>query len=187
VLRSSRIVTALIALLLVGGLVGTAVIGALGALGGRMPAALQPGVDSVPMALREELRAAAKRCPAVPVEIFAAQMAQESSWDSQAVSPAGAQGLAQFMPPTWEQYGIDASGDGVADVWDPVDAMHSAAELNCINRKLVRDVPGNRLDNILAAYNAGFSAVREYQGVPPFPETENYVARIKSRAQTIRY
>lgn len=140
----------------------------------------------VPEEYRSVIRDAAERCPAVPTEIFAAQIAAESSWDPAAVSPAGAQGIAQFMPAVWRQYGIDANDDGRADVWDPVDAIHSAAELNCLNRRLVREAAGNRLRNTLAAYNAGFNAVLKHDGIPPFPETEAYVERILRYAQDIQ-
>ncbi len=139
----------------------------------------------VPEQYRAVIKKAAKRCDAVPVEILAAQIAAESGWDPAAVSPAGAQGIAQFMPAVWEQYGIDGSKDGIVDVWDPVDAIHSAAELNCLNRRLVREAAGDRLENLLAAYNAGFGSVLKYDGVPPYPETEGYVAKILESARTI--
>lgn len=141
----------------------------------------------VPPAYRSVIIEAAERCPAVPPEVLAAQLASESSWDPTVTSPAGAQGLAQFMPPVWEQYAVDGDGDGDRDVWDPVDAIHSAAELNCVNRTLVADVPGDQLTNILAAYNAGFNQVVKYGGVPPFPETQAYVERILSRAERIEF
>jgi soluble lytic murein transglycosylase-like protein len=89
------------------------------------------------------------------------------------------------MPQVWDQYGIDANKDGQADIFDPVDAIHSAAELNCVNRQLVRDATGNRLRNTLAAYNAGYGSVLKYDGVPPFPETQAYVDRILESAKTI--
>ena len=139
----------------------------------------------VPQEYRAVIKKASKRCDAVPVEILAAQIAAESGWDPLAASGAGAQGIAQFMPAVWEQYGVDANKDGVADVWDPVDAIHSAAELNCLNRQLVKDASGNRLRNVLAAYNAGFGSVMKYDGVPPYPETEAYVAKILESAKTI--
>lgn len=147
---------------------------------------LTGGPIVVPEELRPVILAAAERCEAIPVEILAAQIAAESHWDERAVSSAGARGIAQFMPEVWKQYGIDADGDGSAEVWNPVDAIHSAAELNCLNRKLVRDVPGNRLHNTLAAYNAGHGNVIKYGGVPPFPETEAYLERILRYAETIR-
>jgi hypothetical protein len=136
------------------------------------------GTPTIPAQYEAVIAQAAKRCPAIPSRILAAQIAVESSWRVDAVSPAGAQGIAQFMPSTWDQFGLDANGDGIADVWDPVDAIHSAAALNCVNRELVADVPGTPLHNILAAYNAGHGAVRKYEGVPPFPETQNYVQRV---------
>ncbi len=143
------------------------------------------GTPTIPAEYQTVIAEAALRCPAVPSRILAAQIATESSWKPDAVSPAGAEGIAQFMPATWEQFGVDANGDGKRDVWDPVDAIHSAAELNCINRRLVAEVPGIPLHNILAAYNAGHGAVRKYDGIPPFPETENYVQRVLDLAERL--
>jgi soluble lytic murein transglycosylase-like protein len=144
------------------------------------------GPDEVPTEYRALVRKAAKRCPAVPVRVFAAQLAQESGWNPTAVSRVGAQGIAQFMPDTWEQFGIDGDGDGSKDVLNPADAIPAAAELNCVNRSLVGAVSGDELENILAAYNAGHSAVRRYDGVPPYAETQAYVERILARARDIR-
>jgi len=141
------------------------------------------GAPVIPQEYGPVLAQAAKRCPSIPSRVLAAQIAVESSWRTDVVSPAGAQGIAQFMPGTWEQYGIDADGDGTPDVWNPIDAIHSAAALNCVNRGLVIDVPGTPLHNILAAYNAGHGAVRKYDGVPPFPETEQYIERVLDLAE----
>lgn len=174
------------AILLIVALVGSALIGGWMALvTPSQQRAILGGPVVVPEDLRPVIKKAAKRCDAVPLEVFAAQIAAESGWDSAAVSPAGARGIAQFMPAVWDQYGIDANDDGKADVWDPVDAIHSAAALNCINRRLVREVSGDRLLNTLAAYNAGFGSVLKYDGIPPFPETEGYVKRIMEYAETI--
>ena len=150
---------------------------------------LGTGVLSAPIVVPDEYRTlivrAAKRCPAVPAEVLAAQIAAESGWDTNATSPDGARGIAQFMPDVWKQFGIDANDDGKASVTDPKDAIHSAANLNCVNRKLVKDASGDRLRNTLAAYNAGYGAVLEYDGVPPFPETQAYVEKILTNAETI--
>lgn len=180
----------------VAALVALAAIGAA-AFWWAWPAARRAGiaevVDSiagpvvVPAEYRSIIKAAAKLCPEIPPRVFAAQIAAESGWDPRARSGAGAQGIAQFMPKVWEQYGIDANDDGVASVWDPTDAIHSASLLNCVNRGLVKEVAGKRLENTLAAYNAGFNAVRKYDGVPPFPETEAYVKRILSISKTIEF
>ena len=139
----------------------------------------------VPDEFKALILEAAERCPAVPAEILAAQINQESGWDPAAVSPVGARGIAQFMPGTWKQYGLDGNDDGSRDVWDPQDAIHSAAALNCVNRKLVKGISGDRVRNTLAAYNAGFGAVMKYDGVPPFPETQAYVERILDAAKKI--
>ncbi len=145
------------------------------------------GPAPVPANYRELLLDAAARCPAIPVAVFAAQMEAESGWDPDASSSAGARGIAQFMPEVWKAYGIDANQDGKTSVWDPADAIASAAELNCRNRRLVKDVSGDRLENTLAAYNAGYGAVTKYDGVPPFPETINYVKRILDNSKVITW
>lgn len=143
------------------------------------------GPDEVPEQYRSLVVKAATQCPVIPAKVLAAQLASESAWNPNAVSPAGAEGIAQFMPATWKDYGVDADGDGKADPFDPDDAIMSAALLNCVNAELVAKVPGDPLRNTLAAYNAGFNTVIRYDGVPPFPETMNYVDKIIKRAQSI--
>ena len=145
------------------------------------------GPVQVPSQYRALVLSAAERCPAIPADILAAQIAAESSWDPLAQSSAGAQGIAQFMPAVWAQAGIDANGDGKTDIWDPHDAIPSAALFNCHNRKLVKSVSGNRLKNTLAAYNAGYGAVRRYDGIPPYPETQNYVERVLEDSKSISW
>ncbi len=177
--------TRVIAAVTAGALItATIASGAFVALGG-YDRVRDAAVTNVPDEYRSVIVDASKRCSLVPPEILAAQIASESSWDAQAQSPAGAQGLAQFMPGTWEQYGLDGDGDGIADVWNPIDAIHSAAALNCVNARLVAEVPGDRLINLLAAYNAGFNNVLRYEGVPPFAETEDYIERILRRATSM--
>lgn len=143
-----------------------------------------PGFDStgIPVEYRALVKRAANTCPQIPRKVFAAQIAQESKWNPRAVSSAGAEGIAQILPSTWKHYGIDGNGDGVADVWDSADSLMTAAKINCLNFKWSDGIPGDHIDNTLAAYNAGHSNVAKYQGVPPFGETQDYVRRIRQNA-----
>lgn len=70
-----------------------------------------------------------------------------SCWQEGAVNEKGAGGPMQFLAATWEQYGIDANDDEVADRWDPVDAIFGAANLLAANGA-PDDIPG-----ALYAYN----------------------------------
>ncbi|WP_107397877.1 C40 family peptidase [Streptomyces acidiscabies] len=117
-------------------------------------------------------------CPEINPALLAAQLYQESGFNPRAQSAAAAQGIAQFIPGTWATHGLDANGDGRKDVWDPADAIPSAASYDCEIAKYVKDVPGNATHNMLAAYNAGAYAVIKYGGVPPYSETQNYVKTI---------
>lgn len=102
----------------------------------------------------------------VSAELLAAVARQESSFDPRAVSPAGAQGLMQLMPGT-------AAGLGVSDPFDPAQAVDGAARL--LKQLLERF---GSVDLALAGYNAGPGAVLRYDGVPPYPETQNYVRSV---------
>ena len=100
--------------------------------------------------------------------LLSAVAKQESGYNPKAVSPAGAQGLMQLMPAT-------ATGLGVQNSFDPNQAVDGAA-------RLLRDLLNrfDRTDLALAAYNAGPGAVLRYDGIPPYPETQNYVRSVMS-------
>lgn len=119
-------------------------------------------------------------CPAINPALLAAQLYQESGWNPRAVSHADARGIAQFIPGTWATHGIDGDGDGDRDIWDPADAIPSAASYDCELAKYVRNVPGDLTNNMLAAYNAGAYRVIKAGGVPAISETQNYVRIIRS-------
>ncbi|MFH8347003.1 NlpC/P60 family protein [Streptomyces sp. NPDC018045] len=123
-------------------------------------------------------------CPAINPALLAAQLYQESGWNPRAQSPAAAQGIAQFIPGTWASHGIDGNGDGRRDVWDPADAIPSAASYDCELAKYVKDVPGDPAQNMLAAYNAGAYRVIKAGGVPAIRETQNYVRIITTLAKS---
>ncbi|MFQ5669828.1 MAG: lytic transglycosylase domain-containing protein [Acidobacteriota bacterium] len=101
-------------------------------------------------------------------ELIHAVISVESSYDSHAVSPKGARGLMQLLPTT-------AAAVGVHDLGDPHDNIMAGVRHL---RGLLDHYHGNvRL--ALAAYNAGVSAVDRYGGVPPFPETLDYLRRVQ--------
>jgi soluble lytic murein transglycosylase-like protein len=101
----------------------------------------------------------------VPEDLFLRLVQQESGWNTGALSTAGAIGLAQLMPGTAAALGVDA--------YDPTQNLNGGARY----LRTQYDTFG-RWDWALAAYNAGPGAVQEYGGIPPYAETQNYVAVI---------
>lgn len=138
----------------------------------------------IPARYRATFTAAAARCPDMPAAMLAAQIEAESQWKPTARSSKSAQGIAQIMPGTWETAGRDHNGDGKADPLDPADALPVMATINCDNLRQVDaalakgTIRGDRYQLALAAYNAGFNAVTEHGGVPPYAETQGYVRKI---------
>jgi soluble lytic murein transglycosylase-like protein len=119
----------------------------------------------VPQRFRDAIARAAQRWN-VGAALLSAQIYAESNFNPFARSPAGAQGIAQFMPGTAIAYGLR----------DPFDA---AAAINT-QAHLMRDLLG-RFGSVplaLAAYNAGSGAVGSCGCIPAYPETQAYVAKI---------
>ena len=143
--------------------------------------------ERIPAQYRPMIIAAAATCPGLAASILGAQIAQESNWRPNVTSSAGAQGIAQFVPLTWAAYGVDGNHDGQINVFDPADAIPSAARYDCVLFKETASVPGDHVANMLAAYNAGPGVVRRHRGVPPFPETQNYVNQILARSLRAPY
>lgn len=96
-------------------------------------------------------------------------MAAESAFNPAAMSPKGAVGLMQVMPQTAQLFGLDAM----------VPSQNVDAGARYL-KMLLEKYRGYRnwLSRVIAAYNAGPGAVDRYRGVPPYPETRNYVARV---------
>ncbi|WP_172385617.1 bifunctional lytic transglycosylase/C40 family peptidase [Streptomyces sp. MNP-20] len=149
--------------------------------GGVAGAALGLSV-SVPEKYKKLVNEEGNRCPEVSPNLLAALLTQESGFNRHAKSGAGAKGIAQFLPSTWSAHAVDGDGDGDRDIWDPKDAIPSAAKYLCTLAKDVKGVPGDPQKNILAAYNSGPGAVRKYGGVPPYKETQTYVKNITALA-----
>ena len=104
---------------------------------------------------------------AVPQRLIWAVIRVESGFDRRAVSPKGARGLMQLMPET-------AAILGVRDPFDPrQNILGGTAHLRALMERFRHDV---RL--AVAAYNAGEKPVVQYRGVPPYPETRDYVTQV---------
>jgi soluble lytic murein transglycosylase-like protein len=104
---------------------------------------------------------------------FAATLLQESAFSPDALSAAGAVGIAQFTLDTADSYGVDP--------FDWQDAMAGSARLLA---SYVRQYDGRYPDPYavaLAAYNAGPGAVEQYGGVPPYAETRDYIEDVYDR------
>ncbi|MEK6205506.1 MAG: lytic transglycosylase domain-containing protein, partial [Amylibacter sp.] len=108
---------------------------------------------------------AAARKHGVPVNLFNRLIQQESGWNPNAKSSAGAYGLAQLMPATAKSLGVNRR--------DPRQNLDGGARYLA---KMFRKFGNWR--HALAAYNAGPEAVAKYNGVPPYKETRNYVRTI---------
>lgn len=98
----------------------------------------------------------------IPVDLFLRLVQQESGWNPNALSHAGARGLAQLMPGTARYLGVNPD--------DPQQNLEGGARYLA---EQYREFRSWRL--ALAAYNAGPEAVRRYNGIPPYKETQNYV------------
>lgn len=117
----------------------------------------------------------AARRNGVDPALLRALVRQESGFDPAARSPAGATGLGQLMPGT-------AAGLGVTNPLDPAQSADGAARY----LKAQLQTFGGDVQLALAAYNAGPGAVQRHGGVPPFAETQQYVARVTAFADQYR-
>lgn len=126
--------------------------------------------ENIPLnrsAYTDEIQAAAQVF-SVDDALIRAIIHAESAYQSQALSPRGAQGLMQLMPETQKEL-------QVVDVFDPLSNIEGGTlYLSRLLEQFDQDI-----DLAAAAYNAGPAAVLEYGGVPPYRETREYVRRVK--------
>lgn len=109
-------------------------VGVLLALSGDQPSPSELALDEIPHDLIGVYEAAAATCEGLDWTVLAAIHKVETGFGTgKATSSAGAQGPMQFMPATFESYGVDGNGDGLADINDVGDAVFSAANLLCAN------------------------------------------------------
>ncbi len=107
-------------------------------------------------------------------DLIRAVIEVESGGDPNAISPKGAQGLMQLMPETSRFLGVD----------NPFDPRENILGGSWYLRDMLNEF--GSLDLALAAYNAGPSAVRQYGGIPPYPETEDYIRVVKVKLRELR-
>jgi soluble lytic murein transglycosylase-like protein len=127
-----------------------------------------PTVTAGPVAWNVRIAQLAAKYDLSPA-LLEAVVWQESRWRHDAVSPAGARGLAQLMPETARELGVNPD--------DP----HANLEGGARYLRQQLDTFGGNLEKALAAYNAGPGRVRQADGVPQIRETQQYVAAILSR------
>ncbi len=133
----------------------------------RMFAGLQgSSAGTLPRAIHETAEAIAAE-HGVPAKLVRSIIRAESNGNPDAVSPKGAMGLMQLMPATAKEQQVSNPFDPVANVRGGVRYL----------KELLQEFSGD-LSLALAAYNAGPGAVRKHQGIPPFPETREFVRKV---------
>jgi soluble lytic murein transglycosylase-like protein len=111
----------------------------------------------------------AARAHGVDPRLVAAVARRESAFNPMALSPVGAAGIMQLMPSTAKYLGVEDVYDARANIFGGTRYL----------RELL-DAFGGDLDLTLAAYNAGPGAVQKFRGVPPYRETQAYVAAVRA-------
>ena len=131
------------------------------ALAARQTATLRENTGYEPLILQ------AATTHGVDPKLVKAIIQTESAYQSNARSPKGAMGLMQLMPQTAKQYEVKKAYDPRANIEAGVKYLRALLDQF-------------ELPLAIAAYNAGEGAVRRFGGVPPFPETQDYVKRVLS-------
>jgi hypothetical protein len=143
------------------------------------PRVVSPAVVSAPTAppatgIDEAIEQIAAQV-SLPPQVIHSVIKVESNYDPFAISPKGAQGLMQLIPSTARRF-------GVSNVFNPAENIQGGSKY----LKYLLDLFRGNYALALAAYNAGEAAVGRYGGVPPFPETRNYLILVARQLQEAR-
>ena len=162
------------------------------AVGGQAPGAPAGGsggavnTSAIPAAYVPWVLAAGSLCAAITPAVIAAQDQAESDWNPHAVSSAGAEGIAQFLPSTFASWGRNDDGTGNVSPFNPADEIMAQGRYDCslaaLASRLVASgaAAGSVVDLALACYNAGPGQVEAAHGVPA--DAAAYVREIESLA-----
>jgi soluble lytic murein transglycosylase-like protein len=107
---------------------------------------------------------------ALPPELIRSVIKAESNYDPFAISPKGALGIMQLIPETARRF-------GVSNAFNAEENIQGGAKY----LKYLLDLYHGDYPLALAAYNAGEGAVAKHGGVPPYPETRNYINKVLTR------
>jgi Transglycosylase SLT domain len=135
------------------------------------PAETPVAVDESAANLDEAVRMIASQHSLSP-QLLHSVIKVESGYNAMAVSSKGALGLMQLIPATARRF-------GVANVFNPVENIEGGAKY----LRYLLDLYNGNYPLALAAYNAGEKAVAKYGGIPPYPETQDYVDRVSRQMQ----
>jgi soluble lytic murein transglycosylase-like protein len=111
----------------------------------------------------------------IPEELIRAVIRVESDFDPRAVSPANARGLMQLIPQTAERM-------MVTDIFDPRQNIFGGVRY----LRVLANLFNGDIELTIAGYNAGENAVIKHGGIPPYPETVEYVKRVMSEYRSFR-
>ncbi|HVX23335.1 MAG TPA: NlpC/P60 family protein [Acidimicrobiales bacterium] len=168
------------------GLVGLTAVGGASATAESSSSTLNTSAIPLPGVI-PWLEQAGSLCPTITAPFLAAQISVESDWDPTAVSSAGAEGLAQFMPTTWPSWGQDDDGTGNVSPFNPADAVMAQGRYNCASAAALAPLEGPGVDTlalVLAAYDYSPRYVLDAGGVPDDPALAAYIQKVEAAIPT---